>query len=69
DFRDVDYKPNDILLMGRESAGVPDFVHDRADLRITIPLAEGNRSLNVAMTAAMVTSEALRQTDGFPKNS
>lgn len=66
DFRDIAYDARDVLLLGRESAGVPDFVHGRADERVTIPLAAGNRSLNVAMTAAMVTGEALRQTNGFP---
>ncbi|MFT5538648.1 MAG: tRNA (cytidine/uridine-2'-O-)-methyltransferase [Alphaproteobacteria bacterium] len=66
DFRDVTYRPGDVLLMGRESAGVPDEVHEVADLRVTIPLAVGARSLNVAVSAAMVLSEALRQTHGFP---
>ena len=66
DFRDVAYRPDDVLLMGRESAGVPDAVHEAADLRVTIPLAADARSLNVAVAAAMVLSEALRQTRGFP---
>ena len=55
---------DDILLLGRESAGVPDEVHDAADLRLRIPLQKGARSLNVALAAAMVLSEALRQTSG-----
>ena len=59
-----DYAGNDILLFGRESAGVPDHVHDRADHRVIIPMVEGQRSINVAMSAAMITGEALRQT-GF----
>lgn len=66
DFRAVAYGSGDVLLLGRESAGVPDDVHAGADLRVTIPLAPGARSLNVATAAAMVLSEALRQTRGFP---
>jgi len=59
---------NDTLLLGRESAGVPAEVHDAADARLRVPMAEGMRSLNVALTAAMVLSEALRQTGGFANN-
>jgi tRNA (cytidine/uridine-2'-O-)-methyltransferase len=59
------FRPDDILLMGRESAGVPAEVHDDADLRVRVPLQKGARSLNVALAAAMVLSEALRQTDGY----
>ena len=55
------YRPNDILLFGRESAGVPDQVHDAADRRVIIPMVEGQRSLNVAMSVAMITGEAIRQ--------
>ncbi|MBN8979977.1 MAG: tRNA (cytidine(34)-2'-O)-methyltransferase [Rhizobiales bacterium] len=55
---------NDVLLFGRESAGVPDHVHDAADERLVVPIASGMRSLNVAMTAAMALGEALRQTAG-----
>ncbi|MBM7331120.1 tRNA methyltransferase, partial [Agrobacterium sp. S2] len=47
---------------GRESAGAPDHVHEKADERIIIPMVAGQRSINVAMSAAMVTGEALRQT-------
>ena len=61
------FRADDILLMGRESAGVPADVHDAADLRVRIPLQPGARSLNVALAAAMVLSEALRQTSGFEK--
>ncbi|MDH4438761.1 MAG: tRNA (cytidine(34)-2'-O)-methyltransferase [Rhizobium sp.] len=57
-----DYRPDDILLFGRESAGVPDPVHDAADARVVIPMVEGQRSINVAMSAAMIAGEALRQT-------
>jgi tRNA (cytidine/uridine-2'-O-)-methyltransferase len=66
DYREAAYSDGDVLLLGRESAGVPDFVHAAADLRITIPLAPAMRSLNVATAAAMVLGEALRQTGGFP---
>ena len=58
-----EYRPNDILLFGRESAGVPDHVHNTADARIIIPMIEGQRSINVAMSAAMICGEALRQTN------
>jgi tRNA (cytidine/uridine-2'-O-)-methyltransferase len=60
------YQENDTLLVGRESQGVPDHVHDQADERLIIPMANGMRSLNVAISAAMVLSEALKQTAGFP---
>lgn len=66
DFRAVAYGDNDVLLLGRESAGVPEAVHRAADLRVTIPQVAGARSLNVATAAAVVLSEALRQTRGFP---
>ena len=62
---DVRFRPDDILLLGRESAGVPAPVHQAADLRVRVPLQKGARSLNVALAAAMVLSEALRQTDGY----
>ncbi len=61
-YVDFSFAPGDILLMGRESAGVPDDVHDACDARITIPMAMGMRSLNVAVAAAMALGEALRQT-------
>lgn len=61
-YTDITYRADDILLFGRESAGVPDHVHDKADERIIIPMVAGQRSINVAMSAAMVTGEALRQT-------
>jgi len=64
-FPSVQFRPDDILLLGRESAGVPDEVHDAADLRLRIPLQRGARSLNVALAASMVLSEALRQTSGY----
>ncbi len=55
------FQPGDILLFGRESAGVPDHVHEAAEARILIPMIEGQRSINVAMSAAMIAGEALRQ--------
>jgi len=61
------YGESDVLLFGRESAGVPDAVHRAADVRLRIPMAEGLRSLNVAMAVAMVAGEALRQTGGFAR--
>lgn len=65
-YVDFAYAPRDILLLGRESAGVPEFVHAAADARVRIPLRPGLRSLNIAVAAALVLGEALRQTDGFP---
>jgi tRNA (cytidine/uridine-2'-O-)-methyltransferase len=56
------FRPDDVLLFGRESAGVPDEVMAAADARLVIPIASGLRSLNVAMATAMALSEALRQT-------
>lgn len=60
------FAPDDILMVGRESAGVPPEVAAAADARIVIPLVAGRRSLNVATAAAMVLGEALRQTGGWP---
>ncbi len=62
-YVDFGFRPDDVLLFGRESAGVPDHVHESADARILIPMVEGQRSINVAMSAAMIAGEALRQTD------
>jgi tRNA (cytidine/uridine-2'-O-)-methyltransferase len=55
------YETRDMLLFGRESAGVPDHVHEAAELRLRIPMRAGMRSINVAMTCAMAVGEALRQ--------
>jgi tRNA (cytidine/uridine-2'-O-)-methyltransferase len=60
------FKMGDTLLFGAEGSGVPDFVHDRADLAVRIPLKPGLRSLNVAVAAGIGLSEALRQTRGWP---
>lgn len=57
------FRPDDTLLVGRESAGVPDHVHDAAHARITIPMPGGGRSLNVAVSAGIVLSEVRRQLD------
>jgi tRNA (cytidine/uridine-2'-O-)-methyltransferase len=65
-YTDFAFDPGDVILLGRESAGVPDEVHAAADDRLIVPMAEKLRSLNVATTAAMVLGEALRQTGGFP---
>jgi tRNA (cytidine/uridine-2'-O-)-methyltransferase len=65
-YADARFLPDDTLLLGRESSGVPESVHVRADVRLRIPLKPGRRSLNVAQAGAMVLGEALRQTNGFP---
>lgn len=62
------FRADDTLLFGRESSGVPDAVHEAADARLAIPLRPGLRSLNVALAAAMVLGEALRQTGQMPKD-
>ncbi len=61
------FKPDDVLVLGRESSGLPDAVHAAADARVKVPMVAGMRSLNVAVAAAMVLGEALRQTRGFPE--
>lgn len=68
-YNEITYRPGDIVMMGRESAGVPPAVHEAADVRITIPLKPPMRSLNVAVAAAMIMGEALRQTGAFPTPS
>lgn len=60
-FWDFKFQPGDTLMTGRESAGVPDDVHAAADAAVIIPMPGGGRSLNVAMSAGMVLSEAARQ--------
>jgi tRNA (cytidine/uridine-2'-O-)-methyltransferase len=65
---DFHFRVDDTLLLGRESVGVPDDVHAAVDARIRIPLSEGMRSLNVAIAAAIVAGEALRQTSGYPED-
>lgn len=68
-YYEIAFQPGDIVMMGRESAGVPPRVHEAADLRITIPLKPPMRSLNVAVSAAMILGEAMRQTHAFPASS
>jgi len=62
---DVAYDQADVLMVGRESAGVPEAIAARADLRVRIPMRPGLRSINVALAAALVVGEAMRQTHGF----
>ncbi len=64
-YLDFRFAAGDILLLGRESAGVPQSVHDAVNSRITIPMRAEARSLNVALAAAMVTGEALRQLGSY----
>ena len=64
-YLDHRYTADDVLLFGRESAGVPAEVHAAADARLLIPMRPGLRSLNVAMACAMALGEALRQTRGL----
>ena len=64
-YMDFAFNGDDVLLFGRESAGVPQAVHEAADARLLIPMRPGMRSLNVASAAAMLLGEALRQTGGF----
>lgn len=64
-YLDHAFADDQVLLFGRESAGVPQAVHKAADARLRIPIAKGLRSLNVAMAVALVAGEALRQTGGF----
>ncbi len=67
-YTDFSFRPDDNILLGRESAGAPEAVHAAADARLHIPMRAGARSINVALAAAMVLSEALRQTELFPEN-
>ena len=60
-YTEFRYADGDIILFGRESAGVPDHVHERADARLLIPMRGGGRSLNLALSAAMAAGEAMRQ--------
>jgi len=60
-YTSFNFESGDILILGRESAGVPDYVVDQSDARLCIPMADRTRSLNVAVAASMVLGEALRQ--------
>jgi tRNA (cytidine/uridine-2'-O-)-methyltransferase len=66
-YTGFDFAPDDTLLFGRESAGVPEEAHARAEARLLIPIRPQTRSLNVAAAAAMGLGEALRRTGGFPQ--
>lgn len=63
---DFAFRPGDVLMVGRESAGVPDRVRAAADARLVVPLRPGMRSLNVAVAASLALGEALRQARAFP---
>jgi len=66
-FHEVTYRPDDILMLGRESAGVPETVHAAVDERVRIPMRPDMRSINVALAASIVLAEALRQTGLYPE--
>jgi tRNA (cytidine/uridine-2'-O-)-methyltransferase len=66
-YHEFAYRAGDTLLLGRESAGAPDFVHAAVAARLKVPMAAGARSLNVALAAAIVLGEALRQTGLLPR--
>lgn len=68
-YADFEFREDDILLLGRESAGVPDSVHKAADAQLRIPMRSDARSINVALSGAIVLGEALRQTGHFSKLS
>ncbi len=65
---DFTFKADDTLLVGQESSGAPDAVHNRADARLRVPMRPETRSLNVVTALTLVLGEALRQTDGFSPN-
>ena len=65
---DFSFQPEDILLFGQESAGVPPQVHEQVEARIKIPLQKEARSLNISLAVALVVGEALRQTNLYPKD-
>ena len=64
-YTDFNFKQGDTLMLGRETSGVPSEVHDIADNAVKIPMANNMRSLNIAVSAAMISGEALRQLKGF----
>ena len=66
---DFSFRPDDILIAGRESAGVPEHVHSGCHAHVRVPMVAGARSLNVAVAAAMVLGEGLRQTELYPKTN
>ena len=64
-FYKFQFHSSDILLFGRESAGVPDNIHQIVDHRLTIPMKEGVRSINLSSSVALVLGEGLRQTNSI----
>jgi tRNA (cytidine/uridine-2'-O-)-methyltransferase len=64
---DARFAPDDVLLLGQESAGLPPDLHERAALRVRIPMAAGFRSLNLAVATGIALGEALRQTGQYPE--
>ena len=66
-YHEFEFENDDILLFGSEGSGVPLSVHERANARITIPMKQGMRSLNLAVSAGMALGEALRQTGRYPQ--
>jgi tRNA (cytidine/uridine-2'-O-)-methyltransferase len=68
-YHQFGFAPGDVILLGRESAGVPQEVHAIADARLLIPMAGGARSLNMALSGGIVLGEALRQTGRWPSQS
>ncbi len=65
-FTDFEFQPDDILIAGRESAGVPENVHEECDAHVTIPMSAEARSINIAMASGIILGEGLRQVDGYP---
>lgn len=65
-YSEFAFAADDVLVLGRESAGVPEEVHAAVEARVRIPMRPGLRSLNVAQAGAIVLAEALRQTGGLP---
>ncbi len=61
------FRPDDMLLFGSESSGVPPYVRETADASVKIPMQSGARSLNLVQAASMIVGEALRQTNQFPR--
>ena len=66
-YTEFAFRAGDVIVMGRESSGVPEDVHQTVEARIRIPMRSGFRSLNVALACAIVTSEAMRQLRSFPE--
>lgn len=65
-YTEFKFTDDDLIMLGRESAGVPEGVHEAADIRLSIPMRRDLRSLNIAVAGAMVLGEALRQTNAWP---